>query len=116
MGRMMIRINLIIIKGPKDFRGSKIFSYWTGIPILRQIPKSICITPDSRYAFTANYKDHTVSIVDLRQKKTVAAISDVGESPSGIALSPDGKILYVTSWYSNDLWAFDLEFPSEKEG
>ena len=75
-------------------------------------PKSICVTPDSRLVFTAGYYSHGVSVVDLPAQKVTATIPDLGESCSGICLSKDGRTLYVTSWFSNDLWAFDLEYTS----
>ena len=75
-------------------------------------PKSIGVTPDSRLAFTAGYYSHAVTVVDLAAQKVTATIPDLGESCSGIALSKDGRTLYVTSWFSNDLWAFDLEYTS----
>lgn len=73
-------------------------------------PKVICVTPESRIAFTADYFGNSVSIIDLKKGKVIAAIPGLGKAPCGMDLSKDGKILYVTSWYSNDLWAFDLAY------
>jgi YVTN family beta-propeller protein len=78
-------------------------------------PKSLCITPDSRIAFSADFYSHTVSIIDIENAEVFGVIPGLGKSPCGIDLSSDGKILYITSWYSNDLWAFDLEYTFPEE-
>jgi len=49
-----------------------------------------------------------VSIVDLGQGAVIATIPNLGKSPCGMALSADGKTLYVTSWYSNELRAIEI--------
>jgi len=85
-------------------------------------PKAVGVTPDSKLAATADYNGNTVSIVDLEKGEVIATIPELGKSPCGLALARDGKTLYVTSWYSNDLWAIELEIganaqaPSEEKG
>jgi YVTN family beta-propeller protein len=74
-------------------------------------PKAICVTPDSKIAFTADYFADSVSIIDLDQGKVIAVIPGLGDSPCGMDLAKDGRTLYVTSWYSNQLWCIDLEYP-----
>ncbi len=73
-------------------------------------PKVVSVSPDSRFAFTANYYADSVSILDLAELKLRSHIKNLGESCCGMDITEDGKILYVTSWYSNDLWAFDLTY------
>ncbi len=74
-------------------------------------PKAMAISPDSRYAFTANYFAHSVSIIDLAAGKVVGEIPDLGKSPCGMDMSKDGKILYLTSWKTNELWALKITYP-----
>lgn len=74
-------------------------------------PKTIVVSPGSRLAFTADYFGDSVSILDLESVKTIATIPDLGDAPCGLALSADGRTLYVTSWYSRELRAIGLEYP-----
>ena len=43
------------------------------------------------------YDAGTVSVIDLKTKKITATI-DVGNEPEGIAVSPDGKKIYVADF------------------
>ncbi len=78
-------------------------------------PKVISVSPDSRFAFTANYYDNSVSVIDIVKLERTKDIKNLGKSCCGMDLTKDGKILYVTSWHSNDLWAFDIEYKSKQK-
>ena len=73
-------------------------------------PKVVQVSPDSRVAFTADYFSHTVTIVDLAKGEVIGTIPKLGKAPCGMHLSVDGKTLYLTSWYSNELRAISLEY------
>jgi YVTN family beta-propeller protein len=45
-------------------------------------------------AYVSNEDDGTVSVIDADRSATIATIA-VGKRPRGLALSPDGKLLYV---------------------
>jgi len=78
-------------------------------------PKTLKVSPDSRYAFTADFLADTVSITDLELGEVIKTLDGLGDAPCGLDLSADGKILYVTSWYSNDLWALKIIEPPRRE-
>lgn len=59
-----------------------------------QGPLSVAITPDGRYAYTANESD--VSVIDLSGKAVVATIP-FPRGPKEIKFSPDGRRAYVAS-------------------
>jgi len=75
-------------------------------------PKTIAVTPDSKYAFTADYTGHSVTMVDLEEGKAVAAIPGLGKSPCGMDISADGQTLFVTSWFTRELRAISLDIGS----
>ena len=47
-------------------------------------------------AYVGNFKDNTISVIDLDQKKVTATIS-VPPGPHGIAITPDNRWVYVAS-------------------
>jgi YVTN family beta-propeller protein len=47
-------------------------------------------------AYVGNFKDNTVSVIDTQAKK-VAATIPIPPGPHGMALTPDGRALYVSS-------------------
>jgi YVTN family beta-propeller protein len=47
-------------------------------------------------AYVGNFKDNTVSVIDLEQKRVTATIS-VPAGPHGIAITPDNRWVYVAS-------------------
>jgi len=53
-------------------------------------------------AYTANTPSNTVSVIDMRDNTIFATIYDVN-SPTGVAISPDCKWLYVTNGESNNV-------------
>src|SRR5438309_11879077 len=59
-------------------------------------------------AYISNEKDNTVSVVDLDKMQTVKTIP-VGERPRGIALSKDGKLLFVCNGDANHIEVIDLD-------
>src|SRR4051812_10426031 len=62
-------------------------------------PSSVALSPDGRWAVTANATADTVSLVDL-EKGEVTAEVPVGERPLAVALSRDGKRAVVTNGLS----------------
>jgi YVTN family beta-propeller protein len=53
-------------------------------------------------AYTANTPSNTVSVIDMRDNTVFATVYDVN-SPTSLAISPDGKWLYVTDGENNNV-------------
>lgn len=75
-------------------------------------PEEMVITPDDRFLYVANYAKygfgdrHTISKIDTRtfEVETIDldhAFEVVGKSPRGMAISPDGRLVYIISDNSN---------------
>ena len=57
-------------------------------------------------AFVTNQTGDSLSVVSLSDMKSVAEIA-IGGKPAGIAMSPDGKLAYVTSPESKEVVVVD---------
>ena len=73
-------------------------------------PNEISVAPDGLHAFVANANDNTLSIVDLRERKTIATVATslYPESPEGsttnsVALTSDGKHLLAANADNNSV-------------
>ncbi len=74
---------------------------------LANSPSAATISPDSRYfLFTFNLTD-VLEIIDADTKKRVAALT-VGDNPSFVATSRDGKYAYVSDLRTRDVYIVDL--------
>ncbi|HEU4461415.1 MAG TPA: beta-propeller fold lactonase family protein [Solirubrobacterales bacterium] len=51
----------------------------------------------ARYVYTGNYDDSTLSLIDTATNQVVGSPIPTGNGPDSIAISPDGKTLYVSS-------------------
>ena len=51
----------------------------------------------ARYVYTGNYEDSTMSVIDTATNQIVGSPIPTGSGPDSIAITPDGKTLYVTS-------------------
>ena len=54
----------------------------------------MAVSSDGARAYVANLLDDSVSVIESRRRKVVSTI-DVGSRPCRVALSPDGKRIYV---------------------
>jgi len=66
----------------------------------------VAVSPDGRHAFTANIAAGTVSVIDLAGGRLVRNFIVSGE-PEGIALTPDGRTLWVGDLEGARVQAFD---------
>lgn len=73
-------------------------------------PFTIALTPDGRFLYVNNYgnplyptrsDNNTVTVIDTATNTVAKVIPGVGSSPSGIAITPNGKYAYVTSYASH---------------
>lgn len=61
----------------------------------------------ARYAYTGNYDEGTVSVIDTATNQVVGAPIPVGEGPSSIAFTPTGTTAYVANRHSEDVTPID---------
>lgn len=57
----------------------------------------------------SNGRAGTVSVVDVGSRREIAQVTDVGARPWGIAVTRDGKKLYVANGPSNDVAIIDAD-------
>jgi len=63
----------------------------------------------ARYAYTGNYDNNTVSVIDTATNQVVGSPIPVGESPSTLAVTPNGKTLYVGDENDDNLRVIDTQ-------
>nr|WP_280526246.1 YncE family protein [Novosphingobium marinum] len=56
----------------------------------------LAVAPDESRAWTMDMGDGTVTLIDLAARRKIKSVA-VGEEPEGIALSPDGRALWVSA-------------------
>jgi YVTN family beta-propeller protein len=69
-----------------------------GNPIHVAHPSAVAISSDGRRAYVANSGSNTVSVTDTDTGAIVGSPLAVGESPSNVAVSPDGGSVYVLNY------------------
>jgi YVTN family beta-propeller protein len=67
-----------------------------GSILVHRAPLSIDIDPAGDLAYVANSGSNTISVLDLKARREIAAIG-AGEEPVAARLSPDGKTLVVVN-------------------
>jgi cytochrome c peroxidase len=74
-------------------------------------PVAVVIHPDDDTAFVLNRADHSLmKITDLNNNPRVAeTFNDLGSEPTGIALSPTGKLLVVTEFGESRVTLIDTQ-------
>ncbi len=80
-------------------------------------PNKIIAGPKQRFVYVANGNDDNISVINTRTNRVSETISVrlnqeknpyYGDSPNGLALSPDGKKLYVANGMDNALAVISL--------
>jgi YVTN family beta-propeller protein len=80
----------------------------TGKIVLEQNPNHLLLSPGGTTLFAACGGVHgKVYLITLPERKVIASVP-VGHTPSGMALSSDGKRLYVANRFSNTVSVIDL--------
>jgi YVTN family beta-propeller protein len=74
-------------------------------------PKSIEVSRDGRYVFSADYGEdaHGVSVVDTTDWTARSFVVPGMDRASGIAVAPDGEHVLVTGWYDNHIYLVGFE-------
>jgi YVTN family beta-propeller protein len=61
-------------------------------------PHEVAVTPNGRWAFTANSRSNTVSVIDLEAGSELKRLeSPLFAYPHGLAVHPNGETVYLTS-------------------
>ncbi len=80
-------------------------------------PNAIVSSPDKRYLYVANGNSDNISVIDARAAQVVDSIfvglfnsgkGPIGSTPNALALSEDGRILYVANGMDNALCVVSL--------
>lgn len=78
-------------------------------------PKTIDVSFDGRFAYTADYKGHGISVIDLATWESRTIPLPVWRA-SGLAVSPDDRRIYVTGWDSRNLVVVERWLPGDTPG
>ena len=71
-------------------------------------PRSVGFLPDATRSYSTNESDGTVSIIDVASRKVIGSIRLPGEAkPMGIAVTRDGKTIYVSTGRAGQVVAID---------
>ena len=62
----------------------------------------LVVSPDGARAYVTNFWPGTVSVLDLNTKRILAQIA-TGSGTEGIGISPDGRYIFTSSVYINEI-------------
>ena len=71
-------------------------------------PEIFDVDYENKYIAVSNEDDNQLTIIDLKNKKIITTINDVGVEPEGVNFSPDGKFIYVTSEGTSSVLIIDV--------
>jgi YVTN family beta-propeller protein len=78
-------------------------------------PKTIEISRDQQFAYTADYRGNTMSIIDLATwRARVIPVPTI--KTSGLAVAPDDRRIYLTGWDSMNLLVIERLMPGDEIG
>jgi len=98
---------LLIVLSPKDATAKVFLANADRLDLLRTIPtgkgpQDVCIAPDGNTAYVANGLDDSITVIDLEHLKAAGTLAPAKlKSPTSVAITPDGKKLYVGARGSN---------------
>lgn len=75
-------------------------------------PKTVDVSYDGRFAYTADYTGHSMSVIDLSTWTSQTIPLPVWRA-SGLAVSADDRHVYVTGWDSRSLVVVDRWLPGD---
>ncbi len=71
-------------------------------------PAGLSVSSDGSYLYAANNLNHSVSKIDIHQRKIVKTTS-VGKNPYASYLSHDGRSLYISNWGESSVTVLNPE-------
>jgi YVTN family beta-propeller protein len=102
---------LLIVLSLKDATARVFLAAGDRLNLLRTIPtgkgpQDVCIAPDGKSAYVTNGLEDSITVVDLDHLKVTGKLTPANlKSPTGVAMTPDGKKLYVGARGANLLLA-----------
>src|SRR4029077_9387828 len=79
------------------------------IPVGKE-PHEVVATPDGRKAYVSNVLDKTISVIDLAGQRVVGSLrSEHFDLPHGMAVTPDGRYVLLTSEGSRRFFLIDAK-------
>jgi YVTN family beta-propeller protein len=60
-----------------------------------QDPRSLALTPDGGQVLIANRVSNSLTVVDIRTGRVIGTIAEVGDKPSSVAVSSDGRRAFI---------------------
>lgn len=71
-------------------------------------PAHAVFTPDGRRAYVSNLLSNDISVIDVRARRVVAAISVLpGLQPHALAITPDGREVWAPCGLGGGIWVID---------
>jgi YVTN family beta-propeller protein len=107
-------LGLIVIVGLAARKSLTASAAEPAVAALDRSPVDFIFTPDGQFLITANQTAATISVIRLDTGVVVNEVS-VSRHPCGLALTPNGRRLLVTTSYGGELIAFDREGDRLKE-
>jgi YVTN family beta-propeller protein len=71
-------------------------------------PMGATISPDGSFVFVSLGRAQSIAVIDVKGRKLVRTIDNVGGRPWGIAIGADGKTLYTANGPSGDVSIVDV--------
>ncbi|HTM23177.1 MAG TPA: YncE family protein [Kofleriaceae bacterium] len=78
-------------------------------------PKTVDVSHDGNFAFTADYRNNTITFIDMRTWETKQVPLPVHKS-SGVTVTADDARVYVTGWDSRNLIVIERLMPGIAPG
>lgn len=75
-------------------------------------PKTIAISRDQRYAYTADYRGATMSFIDLQTWETLVVPLPTFKT-SGLFVQSDDRRIYLTGWTARNLMVIERLMPGD---
>ncbi len=73
-------------------------------------PKTVDLTPDGAFAFTANFSSDSITAVNLSSFESRTYASPEMKAPCGLAVAHTSDMLYVTGWDASLLGEYAIDF------
>ena len=90
-----------------DVATHKVIQRWAHEPIGFGNPWEVAISPDGQHAYFAGFDGEIVVVLNIANGTT--RYIDVGLDPSNLALTEDGRLLYVSNMNSDDITIIDTQ-------
>jgi YVTN family beta-propeller protein len=71
-------------------------------------PMGATMSPDGSLLFVSLGRAQSIAIIDVKSRKLVRTIDNVGRRPWGVAISADGKTVYTANGPSGDVSIVDV--------